>query len=376
MPWKNCLNELAMTPRILQLRRIKAFALAALILPCLAVAQALPSPVPAEAQAAESGFETALLPVVDPRSGRVEHMLLLESPTPVGSGSPVDRVLGLHDRGVTANAPLISWGRPLRRGVQLSSSLSLESQSSLALLCDHGAVLPTLGSLAQHCLLARLDTESDPLLAQNRGASVAGRISLSGGLGSIDLSLAGARLFPNADGHLDFGLPNYFAGQIFGRDSMGLSGLLASEALFLAPGARDARTDFQRLGLTGVMHLGSNGWISLGGTLARAQIIPTAAMLPGPLSWNISELSLGGGYGAFSGAITNRVIEIPGQGGQVSDLDIGFTWRTPWSGQLSIGARNISGDAASTNAFGLPELDVRGESNEATIPYVRYRQDL
>ena len=365
-----------MTPRILQRRCIKAIAQAALLLPCLAIAQALPSPIAAEAQHANPAFETALLPVVDPRSGRVEHMLLLESSTSFMAGSPVDRVLGLEDGTLAANTPLISWNRQLGRGVRLSSSLSLESQSSMALLCDSGAVLPTLGSLAEHCLLARLDDESDPLLSHNRGASIGGRISLSGELGSIGLSLAGTRLYPNANGRLDFGMPDYLAGPLFSQGPMAGVGLLASDALFLAPGLREARNDFQRLGLTGVMRLGNNGWVSLGGTLARAQIIPAAAVLPGPLSWNISELSLGGGYGAFSGAITNRVIEIPGQAGHLSDLDVGFTWRTPWSGQLSIGARNISGDATSTNAFGLPELDVRGENNEATIPYVRYRQDL
>ncbi len=135
------------------------------------------------------------------------------------------------------------------------------------------------------------------------------------------------------------------------------------------------RHDIQRLGLTGVMRLGRNGWINLGGTLARAQLIPTHSLLPGPLALTMSELTLGGGYGPFSGAITSRVIELPGQT-RLNDLDIGLTWRTPWSGRLSIGARNRSGSTAGVNAFGLPELDTQGEDEEATIPYVRYRQDL
>ncbi len=46
------------------------------------------------------------------------------------------------------------------------------------------------------------------------------------------------------------------------------------------------------------------------------------------------------------------------------------TWRTPWSGQLTIGAENVV-------TRGKNPFAPRNEStDEGTVPYVRYEQDL
>jgi len=47
-----------------------------------------------------------------------------------------------------------------------------------------------------------------------------------------------------------------------------------------------------------------------------------------------------------------------------------LTWRTPWSGQLTVGAENVV-------TRGKNPFAPRNEStDEGTVPYVRYEQDL
>ena len=51
-------------------------------------------------------------------------------------------------------------------------------------------------------------------------------------------------------------------------------------------------------------------------------------------------------------------------------MGLGLTWRTPWSGQLSVGADNVvtrGRNPFSTNG---------SKDDEGTVPYVRYQQDL
>ena len=48
----------------------------------------------------------------------------------------------------------------------------------------------------------------------------------------------------------------------------------------------------------------------------------------------------------------------------------GLTWRTPWSGQLTVGAENVVTRGKNPFSTGNAETD------EGTVPYVRYEQDL
>lgn len=345
------------------------------------MAGSFPAAGQASAETGQPGLsDSALLPVLDRRSGRVEALLLLESPSlayPPVRLTPLDRVLGPATPAAALAPeppPLLAHRQLLGGHSSLAASLSLDSRSQLALLCDGGAALATLGSLARHCLLASLENADDPLLAAgDRSLTVMGSLSLSGDLGVINLDAGRSLGRLGAEHPLDFGLPAYLRPETATTLS---DPQLGNGAWYLGPALAGSERRVDRLGLSAIVNLGEDGWISLGGTLARAQLIPTRALLPGPLGWKMSELTLGGGWGAFSGAITSRVIELPGQPGHFTDLDVGVTWRTPWSGQLSIGARNLSGNATPVNAWGLPELDARGDDGETTIPYVRYRQDL
>ena len=70
-------------------------------------------------------------------------------------------------------------------------------------------------------------------------------------------------------------------------------------------------------------------------------------------------------------AIVGHVVDTPGQP-KWSGLGLGLTWRTPWSGQLTVGADNVV--TRGKNPF--TAAGNTGDDGEGTVPYVRYEQDL
>jgi hypothetical protein len=63
------------------------------------------------------------------------------------------------------------------------------------------------------------------------------------------------------------------------------------------------------------------------------------------------------------------VVDTPGQP-KWEAFGLGLTWRTPWSGQLTVGADNVV--TRGKNPF---SPDASGDQ-DGTVPYVRYEQDL
>ena len=63
-----------------------------------------------------------------------------------------------------------------------------------------------------------------------------------------------------------------------------------------------------------------------------------------------------------------RIVASIGESGEFWGVQ-GLTWRTPWSGQLSVGADNVV--TRGKNPFSTANQD-----DEGTVPYVRYQQDL
>ena len=110
--------------------------------------------------------------------------------------------------------------------------------------------------------------------------------------------------------------------------------------------------------------------VSIGGTWARAKLIPAGEMPNLADHWNSKSITLGAAYGNFGANIVGRVVDTPGQPGQWEGLGVGLTWRTPWSGQLTVGAENVVTRGKNPFAPG------NGEKDEGTVPYVRYEQDL
>jgi len=116
--------------------------------------------------------------------------------------------------------------------------------------------------------------------------------------------------------------------------------------------------------------IGADTYLSITGTVTRATLVPYAAA-PADIgrAWNSKSLAVGGGYGAFSANLIGQVVDSPGQP-RWENLGLGVTWRTPWSGKLTVGADNIV--TSGSNPF-----SPRGETrNEGTVPYVRYEQSF
>lgn len=88
-------------------------------------------------------------------------------------------------------------------------------------------------------------------------------------------------------------------------------------------------------------------------------------------------LGIGMNYGAFSGNVTGHVQRLNEPGAitnpYFSGIDIGVSWRTPWRGELTLGARNVVSKPVATEP--MPAERELVESTTRT-PYVRYKQDL
>ena len=249
---------------------------------------------------------TVELPVWNQASGKVEAVLLLE-PT---------EAIGVR--------------RQFSEGA-LEAAFGLGANDSLGLLCDRKTGLGgAITNLANHCMLATLGDEATSSRSLNATTA---------------LSRGGARM------GLTFGT---------GQETL---------PAWLSPNAR-AKVEQHDVTVFGQKNIGREGFITIGGTVAKARLVSAADVPELADRWNTRSISLGGGYGAFSGSIIGRVIDVPGQASNWQGLGLGITWRTPWSGQLTVGAENVV--TRGKNPFALPA----GTEDQGTVPYVQYQQDL
>lgn len=82
------------------------------------------------------------------------------------------------------------------------------------------------------------------------------------------------------------------------------------------------------------------------------------------------SLSLGLDVGSLRGAIVGHVLSSDDPvlaGKRWTTLDLGVSWRTPWSGELSVGAQNL---------WSAPLDSPRDAESQTRTPYIQYRQDL
>jgi len=249
---------------------------------------------------------TVELPVWNQASGKVEAVLLLE-PT---------EAIGVR--------------RQFSEGA-LEAAFGLGANDSLGLLCDRKTGLAgAISNLANHCLLANLGDEATS--SRHFNATTA-------------ISRGGARM------GLTFGA---------GQETL---------PAWLSPNAR-SKVEQHDVTVFGQKNIGREGFITIGGTVAKARLVSAADVPELADRWNTRSVSVGGGYGPFSGSIIGRVIDVPGQASNWQGLGLGFTWRTPWSGQLTVGAENVV--TRGKNPFALPA----GTEDQGTVPYVQYQQDL
>lgn len=264
----------------------------------------------AHAQTLPGKRDQAVLPVWNQSSGKVEALLLLE---PTGPGAP--RGFG---------------------GKGLDAAFGINAGNSLGVFCDRKTGLASaLGNLANHCMLASFEDEAGSH-AGGTAAFRAGdntRLGLSAGSGTETLP-----------------------------------------AWLHSPGSKGATgtVDVNDLTVFARHNIGREGMVSIAGTMAKATLVTPAEATSLGIgdSWSSRSLSVGGGYGRFSANIVGHVVETPGQP-KWEGLGVGLSWRTPWSGQLTVGADNLV--TKGRNPF-APALN--GRDDEGVVPYIRYEQDL
>lgn len=259
--------------------------------------------VHAQARNAPNTGTSAVLPVWNNASGRLEAVLVLE-PT--------------RD----------SNARWRFGGNSLDSAFRLRSGDQLALLCDRkNGISGSIGNLANNCMLASLDgSRSDATASVARG------------------------------------------GNRFGLNIGNSSGTLPA---WLTPNAT-ARADYNDLTVFAQRNVGNQGYVSIAGTVAHARLMSPADARASGLptdQWTARNLSVGGGFGSFGASVVGHVVDTPGQP-KWEGLGLGLTWRTPWSGRLSVGADNVV--TRGRNPF---STNRQGEEDGAT-PYIRYEQGL
>jgi hypothetical protein len=283
--------------------------------------------------------------------------LLLRDEAAVAAPGLLDRLLGA---GV---------GTSLRRRVTSPSTaaprvgmeaLSLTPlQPGLALLCDRGGA-GALG-LHQQCMLARLELDGSRLPGYGRGAGLNGawfidRAGLDLSFGLSWLSVEQPQRFDSARGNL-----------------IGLPGLMDLSPLQITVPGVTLQARVAQLG--GTLDIGENGWLRLEAQSLRGDQ-PATSLWAQPLPVIDSDaLRLSAGAGAFSGALTGRIIELQGSPGLLNSLDLGVSWRTPWRGELTVGATQYW-NRGNTSDWPLRELPPAVEESSARVPYVRYHQDL
>ena len=324
-------------------RPIAAFLLAA----CAAVVHAQ-APAPLVMASQDEGNTTAL-PII--RNNQVEGFLLIESGSN-GSGtrSALDRMLG-RDTGPSVGA---GFTIPLDNGRRVGTSLSLETNPTVGLLCNGSAMSRSFGSLAQHCLVANLaPTPGSPLALSRPGLRAETR--LEGDRSALTASLGLSRF--DVDGPV--ALPGALAGN-------GGSDLMLS--------LNGSNFEQEDIGLLGEMKVGESGWVSIGGTLARARIVP-ASQLPGGVRVRngTPARSASAAASATSAARSSAASSRSRAARRATAMSaVGVTWRAPWRARLSVGAENLA--SRGKNPFAPARNDDEDESSR--VPYIRYEQDL
>jgi len=186
-------------------------------------------------------------------------------------------------------------------------------------------------------------------------------------------------LYENVDLELNYGLAwlRHADAPASALPSIDIFGAIGNSQFptLLMPGLEIA--DVQNAGVSAIGHwrLDGAGTFDLGASLNRLQLY--APNTPPLTSLNQAAVSFGLRHGSFSGVVTGRVLgqaETFNSSPRWAGLDIGFSWRTPWQGELSFGTQNLWSSGALPNLVEPGSREV--ESNQARVPYVQYHQDL
>ena len=188
---------------------------------------------------------------------------------------------------------------------------------------------------------------------------------------SIGLGVAGSLSFGSASLHLGYSeapaiwiVPG--ASALLNPAAIGY----ATSALPLAPLGVFVKETARTLSVGGELEL--NARSRVGVELALSQI-PRLENSP-----DIGRVQFSLAYGDFSADMATRMIRqgmesvSPWWGG----MDLGVSWRTPWSGVISLGARNIVTTGVPPQLGDTPRAETSESDAFSRTPYVRYEQDF
>lgn len=248
----------------------------------------------------------------------------VELPVLDKSSGAVQAVVVLEPADIARSRSLARFGAR-----HLDTTFGLGAGNSLGLFCDHKAGLSaSLNNLAENCVLA-----------------------------SIPNHRSGATAIFQPRSGTQFGV------------GAGLS--RANVPSWMTNGASaSGRVDINDLTIFSQKALPREGFVSIAGTVAKARL-QSPGEVPGFSDrWTSRQLNLGGGIGSFGVNVIGEVVDTPGKD-QWGSLGLGLSWRTPWSGQLTVGADNLV--TRGKNPF-APAGNT--QQDEGAVPYVRYEQDL
>lgn len=225
--------------------------------------------------------------------------------------------------------------------------------------CAESSGLLRIGSLGQECLMQGMLQFELP----GQVASAQAGVNFNGGNWDVTLSYGLSWLMKKLDLSDDAqpAAPNPFDVQTSLANSINLV---------------DARAHGLALGAQ--WRLTPESALQLNAALNQLRVQSVSAM-PG-LNVNEAQAGLGVVYGSFTGNLIGHVQRAYGP--TIGDnratwggLDLGVSWRTPWSGELSVGARNLVTKGEDV-LLPAPQSNNSLDRTSARTPYVRYKQDL
>lgn len=308
-----------------------------------------------EVDAPLAGSSTQVVPLWASPDGRLLAIVAMSRNAGAPALPPSPSFGGVSDLRIVDATDLFSAGLRLRMGHGLRADLALGRE----------AASPLSQGFAAHasCLSASCFADANALApAEALAASIGlGWTSLSGYGPDLSFGLS----WLNVENQ-PLPLLSGFAGDASPIDL----------ALVDMPGLVDYRLNSSRqVNARGVWQLGQDKVVDLSAALGRAKVSPIwYGLANSGLDLDQASLGLGLASGPLRGSIVGRIssIDVPGQIGtrRWSGLDLGVSWRTPWRGEVTVGAQNVW--SAQLDASAPREAD----PSQARMPYVQYRQDL
>lgn len=188
-------------------------------------------------------------------------------------------------------------------------------------------------------------------------------------------------LSPDGDLDLSYGL-SWLRAANSDRRSADLAAYGNGLPMLAVPGAYPYLIDSSAsLVANGRWNLGADApVVTFGASLGHSRAFATGQFNAGqisnvvlqPIDLTQASLSLGVGNDTLSGIIVGRVLRSDDPAllaHKWSALDLGVSWRTPWQGELSVGAQNVWSSSDATPSHKV-------DPAQARMPYIQYRQDL